>query len=339
MFFPVDVQPESDFVRGQTPVHGDELSFFIWWFVALSAIVITARQSIQFRRRTQVQPHQELCLRFVFRGHVLGPAVLGRSAEQFPRQAIGWVVKRVFPAVRPFASCSRWHVATPPGGRTRAGLRFNPCRQKFVAKCFPCSAVMFPGQFVEVVVRQQETAMAFQTVGQLSVFFIYSLPCRRLAPLSFAVSLSKHKGDLYLYRVTELTDAAVESLSKHEGGWLGLGGLTELSDAAIESLSKHQGGIRLGGLTELTDAAAESLSKHKGDLELGGLTELSDAAAESLSRHEGGCLDLPSLTELSDAAAESLSRHKGDLWPPALTELPESAAAILRKHPSIAAED
>jgi hypothetical protein len=61
----------------------------------------------------------------------------------------------------------------------------------------------------------------------------------------------------------------------------------ELSDAAAESLGKHEGTLYLGGLTSLSDAAAASLSKHEGDLGLNGLTELSDAAAESLSKHKG----------------------------------------------------
>jgi hypothetical protein len=70
------------------------------------------------------------------------------------------------------------------------------------------------------------------------------------------------------------------------GGGLWLNGLTELSDAAAKSLSKHKGfNLNLNGLTELSDVAAESLSKHKRTLWLTGLTELSDAAAESLSRH------------------------------------------------------
>ena len=96
-------------------------------------------------------------------------------------------------------------------------------------------------------------------------------------------------------------------------GTLSLYGLTELSDAAAESLSKHQGDLSLNGLTELSDAAAESLSKNQGDLSLRGLTELSDAAAHSLSKHQGR-LSLYGLTELSDAAAESLSKHEGGLW-------------------------
>ncbi|MCH2026828.1 MAG: hypothetical protein MK172_13915, partial [Verrucomicrobiales bacterium] len=103
-----------------------------------------------------------------------------------------------------------------------------------------------------------------------------------------------------------------ESLSKHEGEHLWLTALTKLSDAAAESLSKHEGSLYLSGLIKLSDAAAESLSRHKGDLFLESLAELSTAAAESLSRHEGD-LVFDSLTELSDAAAESLSKHKGKI--------------------------
>jgi len=126
---------------------------------------------------------------------------------------------------------------------------------------------------------------------------------------------------LYLDNLTELSDAAAKSLSKHEG-YLSLSGLTSLSDAAAENLSKHEGlvdhfslerqieDLRLDGLTSLSDAASESLSKHKGGLSLNGLTSLSDATAESLSKHEGD-LSLDGLTSLSDAAAESLSKHEG----------------------------
>ena len=63
-------------------------------------------------------------------------------------------------------------------------------------------------------------------------------------------------------------------------------GFNLLSDAEVESLSKHEGELDLS-LTILSDTAAESLSKHKGDLCLDGLTELSAAAAQSLSKHKG----------------------------------------------------
>jgi hypothetical protein len=63
--------------------------------------------------------------------------------------------------------------------------------------------------------------------------------------------------------------------------------LTQLSDAAAESLSKYEDDLYLEGLTELSDATAESLSKHQGDLWFNSLAKLSDAAAESLCKHQG----------------------------------------------------
>ncbi len=47
-----------------------------------------------------------------------------------------------------------------------------------------------------------------------------------------------------------------------------LNGLTSLSDAAAESLSRHEDILYLNGLTGLSDAAAGSLSKHDGWLDL-----------------------------------------------------------------------
>ena len=50
--------------------------------------------------------------------------------------------------------------------------------------------------------------------------------------------------DIYIYKYTEIEDAAAESLAKYQGN-LDLNGLTELSDAAAESLAKHQGDLHL----------------------------------------------------------------------------------------------
>lgn len=55
------------------------------------------------------------------------------------------------------------------------------------------------------------------------------------------------------------------SLNVTSEGELVLSGLTTLSDAAAESLSKHNGELHLSGLATLSDAAAESLSKHRGN--------------------------------------------------------------------------
>ena len=83
--------------------------------------------------------------------------------------------------------------------------------------------------------------------------------------------------------------------------------LTQLSDAAAESLSKHQGYLNLSSLTELSDAAAESLSKHQEEnLSLDGLAELSDAVAEPLSKYQGQINDMDRVPKWSE-------RTEGDL--------------------------
>ena len=63
-----------------------------------------------------------------------------------------------------------------------------------------------------------------------------------------------------LSEATSITDEAAEVLSKDRRGQLSLDGLTELSDTAAKSLSKHQGSLSLGGLTELSDAAEGSVN-------------------------------------------------------------------------------
>lgn len=174
-----------------------------------------------------------------------------------------------------------------------------------------------------------------------------------------------HEDFVDLSEFTSIEDEAVEILRKQRRplawqnaipfwpgrGTLELNGLTELSDAAAESLGKHRGDLHLDGLTTRSDAAADSLGrlqggrpgwarwfvfyrrKYKRDLHLDGLTELSDVAAESLSKHKGW-LSLDGLTELSDAAAESLSKHKGDLHLNGLKELSDAVAESLSKQPA-----
>ncbi len=177
-------------------------------------------------------------------------------------------------------------------------------------------------------------------------------------------------GELYLYGLIQLSDAAAISLSKFRGE-LWLKGITELSDASVEALSKVQGSLQLSALPKLSDAAAESLSRHEGGLYLDGLVELTDNAARSLSKRQVGLsphiekldirdveewvtqflpknptkavyqdllggnqcsLSLDGLTELSDAAAESLSNHKGRLNLDGLTKLSDAAAESLSNH-------
>ena len=61
--------------------------------------------------------------------------------------------------------------------------------------------------------------------------------------------------NVYLPRLTSLSDSAAQTLAKHKGEELWLGGLTNLSDASALALAKHKGGLRLYG------AAAETLER------------------------------------------------------------------------------
>ena len=54
--------------------------------------------------------------------------------------------------------------------------------------------------------------------------------------------IPQRKGGLYLCSVTELSDNAAQSLSKHHG-FLSLGDPIRVSNTAAESLSKHEGEI------------------------------------------------------------------------------------------------
>ena len=130
---------------------------------------------------------------------------------------------------------------------------------------------------------------------------------------------------------TTIEDEAAEILSKHNEGWLYLAGLTELSDAAAESLSKTKLELVLTGLTTISDAAAESLSRHKGgELSLGpepnsgpgkggrqGITELSDAAAEGYININLGYLIVNPWTPhgASSSAARILEAAGHGEWP------------------------
>jgi len=101
-----------------------------------------------------------------------------------------------------------------------------------------------------------------------------------IRPSNISKLTIRNGGDFkYLNVLSKFTK--LESLTLYDS----LYELTELSDAAAQSLSKHKGDLDLYGLTELSDTAAESLAKHQGDLYLDGLTELSDAAVKHLEKN------------------------------------------------------
>ena len=157
----------------------------------------------------------------------------------------------------------------------------------------------------------------------------------------------------------KISDAAAESLSKHQGKLI-LGGLGDagddviLSDAAVESLANHNGELQIC-ITELSDAAAESLSKHKGDLYVYGLEKISDTAAQHLASYQGTGIDLPNLIEATEAVVEfwiNTKRPKDFHWRNGLpskstswcntrdlrieiASISDSAAQILSKHKGV----
>ena len=103
-----------------------------------------------------------------------------------------------------------------------------------------------------------------------------------------AKSLSKHRGWLVLRILKKASPKAWEILSTKKDVEIDdyvedLSKLTTLSDAAAESLSKLQGSLSLNGLAELSDAAAESLSKHQGKIDLSWLIKLSKKSRKILS--------------------------------------------------------
>jgi hypothetical protein len=111
--------------------------------------------------------------------------------------------------------------------------------------------------------------------------------CPRFSLVPFflfaAAALAHHEGELYLYGLTALSDAAAVALARHKG-FLGLGGLSSLSDAAAAALAHHEGDLGLGGLTALSDAAATALAGHNGPLFIG-LDQLPKSAAAILRPH------------------------------------------------------
>ena len=95
-----------------------------------------------------------------------------------------------------------------------------------------------------------------------------------------AAILSKLNCELYLDGLTEISDAAAESLANHQGLVLGLNGLTELSDSQAESLARHKWFTLPAGLPVTGDLKGSMIF-------LGGLTTLSDEGAKSLAKKQG----------------------------------------------------
>jgi hypothetical protein len=155
-------------------------------------------------------------------------------------------------------------------------------------------------------------------------------------PLSALESLCKHSGSLVL-GLTSVTTAMASLLGKHKGE-LELRSLEELSDSDAAALGSHCGGLNLSGLTSLSDKVAQCLAAIDGALNLNGLRTLSDSAAQSLSALNGS-LYLAQLTELSDEGAYWLGQHRHYLALSSLhsfaRSLSDKAVQSLSKHPNL----
>lgn len=93
-----------------------------------------------------------------------------------------------------------------------------------------------------------------------------------------------------LNKFSLIDDDAAEVLAEFEGEVLSLKGLTQLSDAAATSLSKHQGELILSGLTELGDSTAKSLCNHQWKIDLSGLIIANDDSTKPVSLDAINCL-------------------------------------------------
>jgi len=134
-----------------------------------------------------------------------------------------------------------------------------------------------------------EVAQNLAGAPSLSLRGIHSLPD------DIAAALAEHKDELELSGLTELSDAAAESLGKHQGTSLDLDGLTELSDVAAESISLHRGKLSLDGLSGLSSAAAKSFGRFQGsELCLNGITSLENLSDEEAIALDNKLLQLPS---------------------------------------------
>ena len=125
-----------------------------------------------------------------------------------------------------------------------------------------------------------------------------------------AQGLGRHKGDLHLDSLVELSDTAAESLSKVEGRVHIYGVKTITAGTGhlslIRSCVEHTVEELALSASEISDEAIAILSKLEHRLELEEVTALSDSAAE-LFRTRGRSLIMPELVEVSPKAAASLA--------------------------------
>lgn len=104
-----------------------------------------------------------------------------------------------------------------------------------------------------------------------------------------AISLSRHKGELYLPCVETLSVETAEALSRRKGGRIRIGCI-DLSDTVMQILAKSEPDqeIFFDKLQQLSDASARSWSESPCDwLAIRGLKDLTEDAARALCTRRG----------------------------------------------------
>jgi|GEM_PF-689921 len=171
-----------------------------------------------------------------------------------------------------------------------------------------------------------------------------------------AESLSRHKGDLVLNGLTEMSTEIAWRLSEHNGGTLYLEGLKVLSQGAAMFLRRHRDlRVTLESLPEsirwiftpgadsstdeimslVTDMWGTLSSKHRNEVKrilcFNKATILTEAIVdELLAKNNFECIG--EFTKVADGAAQKLAKHEGEIELSGLTELSDAAAESLSKH-------
>ncbi|MGI9460033.1 MAG: hypothetical protein ACR2NF_08560 [Pirellulales bacterium] len=121
-------------------------------------------------------------------------------------------------------------------------------------------------------------------------------------------------GDLFL----EACDGNLRIHRSHQRHDLSLDGLTELSDAAGESLSKLRGSLSLRGLTNMSDAVADQLAwrllEDRESIDLPSLRKLQELRQRGCDIAQKA-ITLAKTKEAWDSKEEAWQNFEGDLEP------------------------
>lgn len=78
-------------------------------------------------------------------------------------------------------------------------------------------------------------------------------------PLSVARKLARHRGHLYLDKLTAITDAVADGRGRHHGSLM-IHVPADLPRSRLEAIVRHQGPLEISGLTSLDERQARVLA-------------------------------------------------------------------------------